>query len=110
MMNNVAVCLGAPKARRHITESSFAHIPAGILNERKKISVIKLSNNQIKSVDDGAFDGLVNLYQINLDHNSLKKFPVFKTKSALRELFLSNNNITEISQTSLKNLPELIEL
>lgn len=24
----------------------------------------KLSNNQIKSVDDGAFDGLVNLYQM----------------------------------------------
>lgn len=94
----------------HITESTIAHIPAGILNERKNISVIKLSNNQIKSVDDGAFDGLVSLYQINLDHNSLEKFPVFKTKSALRELFLSNNNIEEISQTSLKNLPELIEL
>lgn len=94
----------------HIIESSFSKIPAGVLRQRKKLSILILSNNDIKEVEDGAFDGLENLFEINLAHNRLEKFPVFKTKSPLKKLYLNNNNIKTLPRTSLKNLPELINL
>lgn len=93
-----------------IMNSSITHIPAGVLEKRKKIAILILSDNEIKTIDDGAFDGLEDLFEINLDINRLEKFPVFKNKSSLRRLFLNYNNIKELSQISLGNLPELIEL
>jgi len=93
-----------------IMQSSFSKIPAGVLNKRKKVSILILSNNEINDVDDGAFDGLENLFEINLDHNRLEKFPVFKRKSTLQKLYLNKNNIKQLSRMSLKNLPELVEL
>jgi len=38
------------------------------------------------------------------------KFPVFKTKSPLKKLYLNNNKIKDLPRMSLKNLPELEEL
>ncbi|XP_073231332.1 probable glycoprotein hormone G-protein coupled receptor [Porites lutea] len=93
-----------------IMQSSFSKIPAGVLRQRKKLTILILSNNDIKEVEDGAFDGLENLFEINLDHNRLEKFPVFKTKSPLKQLYLNNNNIKTLPRMSLKNLPELMNL
>jgi len=91
-------------------QSSFPNLPAGELNKLKKLSILILDNNEITDIQDGAFDGLDDLFEINLDHNRLVKFPVFKTKSPLKKLYLNNNQIKELSRMSLKNLPELNRL
>ncbi|XP_078344386.1 putative glycoprotein hormone G-protein coupled receptor isoform X2 [Oculina patagonica] len=90
-----------------IVQSSLATIPAGELNKLKNLSIILLDNNEIVSIQDGAFDGLDDLFEINLNHNRLTKFPSFKAKSPLKKLYLNNNYIKELSRISLNNLPEL---
>lgn len=101
-----------PKNTRllHIIQSSFSNLPAGELNKLKKLSILTLDNNAITDIQDGAFDGLDDLFEINLNHNRLVKFPVFKTISPLKRLYLNNNKIKELSLMSLKNLPELQRL
>lgn len=101
-----------PKNTRllHIMQSSFSNLPAGELNKLKNLTVLTLDNNAITDIQDGAFDGLDDLFEINLNHNRLVKFPVFKTKSPLKKLYLNNNKIKELSLMSLKNLPELQRL
>jgi Leucine-rich repeat (LRR) protein len=75
-------------------------------------TILKLDNNKITKIEDGAFNNLINLKELYLNNNNITKIEVgiFNEFSNLEKLDLSNNHITKIDPKSLSNLSYLEEL
>ena len=78
------------------------------LNRCKNLGSLNLARNRITKIDDGAFDGLVNLEELYLGLNQIKKIENLEPLVQLKQLELHHNNIKKIEGlgelTSLKQL------
>ncbi|CAH1126142.1 unnamed protein product [Ceutorhynchus assimilis] len=72
---------------------------------------IVFSYNQIKKIEDEAFQGIsTTLEYLDLDHNRLKIFPTAITQlMSLRFLYISNNFLNELPIGSLENFQESLK-
>jgi Leucine-rich repeat (LRR) protein len=68
-----------------------------------------LDNNQISSIEDGAFTSLDRLIELDLSHNELTMITkqIFGSLKSLNRLYLSNNQIREIEKDAFANSVEL---
>lgn len=83
----------------------------GFVRMRQLIE-LRLQNNQIEDVEEGAFGGLNQLKLLNLSSNRLVTLPfrLFTGNPHLRELHLQNNSITALSPSLFSTLDELLLL
>eukprot|EP00043_Microstomoeca_roanoka_P025456 m.8778 g.8778 ORF g.8778 m.8778 type:complete len:482 (+) comp5533_c0_seq1:146-1591(+) len=61
-----------------------------------QLTAFVASHNQIEEIDDREFLHLAELRKLSLSHNVLRKVPVLKNCSNLKELRLNNNKITAL--------------
>ena len=73
------------------------------------LTFMDLSNRNITSIEDNAFENFNNLQLLNLQYNQIKgiKNEIFKGLTSLRNLILDNNNITTIDNNSFVDLDNL---
>ncbi len=66
---------------------------------------LTLSHNQIMHIQHGTFSGLTRLKTLNLSANRLPAFPssMLSKKCCLRQLFLVNNSLTQLSPDALSD-------
>lgn len=92
---------------------AIKNIPAFAFKDCENLNVLELGSGLISSVDENAFDGIVNsLKNLNLNNNqlqpsSLENFPVLPK---LETLYLQSNKLTSIPQNFLSSYPNLINL
>ncbi|CAF0942263.1 unnamed protein product [Brachionus calyciflorus] len=78
---------------------------------REKLVEIDLSRNYLFVLDEGCFDGMVNLKRLNMSKNYLSKIQSnFKNLKKLEYLNLSLNRISQIDEDSFNGLDNLIYL
>lgn len=86
-------------------------LEANAFSGNKKLEAIYLKFNEINFVDPAAFDGLPELYLLDLSSNKLKAVPsAFNSISSLVKLDLSSNLIENINSKAFSKLHELREL
>lgn len=75
----------------------------------KKLETLKLSRNQLYTINSFAFYGLVNLKELDLSHNCFKSINdlMFKDLSNLLDLDISHNRITRIDSNAFAHLRSL---
>uniref|UniRef100_A0A6C0EBC4 Leucine-rich repeat protein n=1 Tax=viral metagenome TaxID=1070528 RepID=A0A6C0EBC4_9ZZZZ len=73
---------------------------------------LKLSDNNIETIDESSFEGLYNLHFLMLEKNKLKAIPknAFKDLYNLHILYLSQNEIAHVDQDAFFNLASLKSL
>eukprot|EP00106_Octopus_bimaculoides_P021286 XP_014788728.1 PREDICTED: G-protein coupled receptor 126-like [Octopus bimaculoides] len=71
--------------------------------------VLYLEHNKIKTIENGAFQNLVNLRRLHLDNNEITiiKEGTFQNLLSLETLWLYNNEITDVEEGSFKSIPNL---
>ncbi|KAF8787981.1 Protein toll like protein [Argiope bruennichi] len=63
---------------------------------------------QTEVIEDGAFDGMLQLKKFQVKLSSIKEIPDFRpVSSSLKNLILDNSRLTSISGNRLQNLPNL---
>ena len=100
--------------RLTLQANAIAELPADIFADvPDSLWEIRLSVNNISSLDPGTFAGLTGLRTLNLDNNDLSELPedVFDGLSALEKLDLASNSLTELPEDIFDPLDDsLIEL
>ena len=71
-----------------------------------------LNNNRIKTLEDGAFSGLVGLTELHMSHNRLTEINpgAFNDLTALTYLSMFHNDITSLGADTFSGLPKLTYL
>lgn len=63
------------------------------LNKLKELKVLNLAGNQLRSIGTNDLKGTINLQELNLRRNKIKKLNCFGETPQLQKVFLSNNEI-----------------
>ena len=103
--NNITAFLIEDTSIRHLTNNMFASYPS--------ICFLSISKNQLDKIEDGVFDGLPDLSQLELMSvglNGTEKPKYFLNISNLEYLSLSGNNLGDIPIDQLHNLSKLVHL
>lgn len=95
-----------------VSESNIKILPAFILEQVPKTSVLNMSKNFITTLETGAFNSLSNLREVNLQFNNISELQdgIFASNKALVKLDLSHNNISivgdafPVSSLAMKDL------
>lgn len=98
--------------RLTLAYNQITSIDSGTFATNENLSFLDLRMNQITSIASDAFAGS-NLAHLDLSSNNLGAFNsdwVIAISSSLRELFLYENNISEIAENSFETLPNLLSL
>ena len=84
----------------------------GVFSTLTECTVLRLSNNDIRNIEPGAFAGLRKLTELYLDGNAITELTLemFTELQSLRKLDLQDNNIRTIENGSFQELRELREL
>ncbi|CAG0886312.1 unnamed protein product [Cyprideis torosa] len=86
-----------------ILVSDFRHL--------KKLRSLTLMDNQIHTVESGAFEGLISLERLRLSHNRLGRFDgLIAGAKKLRRLDLSHNRIGVLGRKAFRGVPGLKNL
>ncbi|KAI5643666.1 leucine rich repeat domain-containing protein [Phthorimaea operculella] len=76
-----------------------------------KLRHLNLSHNAIEKIETSSFEGLNNLYTLDLSFNNIAEIgQSFVPLSSLKVLYLQNNNLTSIRATDLSALKHLEKL
>ena len=66
-----------------------------------------ISDNELKWVDEGIFDGLYSLEDVTLKNNKIVAFPQLSLNlTSLKNIDLSNNMISNIGLNFFANVPK----
>ena len=89
-----------------------ALVSASHLNGIDGLKLNHPAAEDIVALQAGDFEGLFNLYRLDLDHNDLTKLPegVFDNLYSLEHLSLSNNDLTELPEGVFDSLHSLEDL
>mmetsp|Transcript_921 Transcript_921/g.1304 ORF Transcript_921/g.1304 Transcript_921/m.1304 type:complete len:330 (+) Transcript_921:166-1155(+) len=73
---------------------------------------VRLSNNKLKRIEDGCFEGLNVVKVLLLDNNFLEMVPdaVWDLRNSLKKLVCSNNNIQELKVNEDTSVPNMVVL
>ncbi|XP_041486008.1 biglycan-like [Lytechinus variegatus] len=69
----------------------------------KSLVELLLSNNRIRLIEEGVFEGANQLQYIELDSNFLQRIPYLGTLPALLKLSVSRNSLKERQQQTLRD-------
>lgn len=91
------------------TQRNLTFIPASIFETFPKIHVIRLSVG-VKALSKESFKNAGHLQMLELQKNSIDKVPagVFSHAASLKEINLSNNQISEIEDNAFSELNDLV--
>nr|XP_056700437.1 prolargin [Euleptes europaea] len=91
-----------------LSKNRISKIASGAFNKLEHLTLLDLNNNELNDAvfNKNTFKGLKNLMQLNLAHNILKKMPP-GIPTAVHQLFLDQNNITDIPNNYFKDFPNL---
>ncbi|XP_067303259.1 podocan isoform X2 [Pseudorasbora parva] len=105
-----ALPLGLPKSLQilKVKDNQMTEIPEGALLGMSSLREIYLANNQLKlnSIYQGAWQGLSTLTTLDLSGNMLSHVPPDLPES-LEFLHLQNNRISSVSSTAFLNTPNI---
>jgi Leucine-rich repeat (LRR) protein len=98
-----------------LNNCTIQSINQGIFNQMPLLEYISLSRNEIDSIEVNSFLGETfqsKILESNLSNNKLKKiyFGQFNGLKKVQKLFIDNNQIEEIELNSFENLNNLIRL
>ncbi|GIY39035.1 protein toll [Caerostris darwini] len=94
----------------YITLSGSIVLPKGFLSGLV-VNSLSVDDFQTQSVEEGAFDGVLELERIFVQMSSMKEIPDFRgIRSSLKILQLDNSRLTQLRGDNLKNLTQLWRL
>ena len=95
-----------------IESNLITKIQANLFHQLSQCTILSLRDNQIDEVEAGAFNGLVNLVNLDLNNNQLKQLDanMFTDLKNCTYLHLDDNLIREIEPGSLNGLNNLEQL
>ncbi|KAL8178998.1 UNVERIFIED_CONTAM: hypothetical protein K2H54_058361 [Gekko kuhli] len=91
-----------------LSRNRISKIAPGAFNKLEHLILLDLHNNELNDAvfNKNTFKGLKNLMQLNLARNILRKMPP-GIPTAVHQLFLDKNNITDIPNNYFKDFPNL---
>ncbi len=89
-------------------KNAITSIPTGVFNHLTQCTYLRLGSNQIASVPEAAFQGMVSLKELNQIANIEEG--TFDHLQSLKILWLYNNNLTSLSPDVFINLLRPLEL
>lgn len=91
-----------------LSRNRISKIPPGTFNKLEHLILLDLHNNELNDAvfNKNTFKGLKNLVQLNLARNILRKMPP-GIPTAVHQLFLDKNNITDIPNNYFKDFSNL---
>ncbi|XP_077190718.1 prolargin [Paroedura picta] len=91
-----------------LSRNRISRIATGAFHKLEHLLLLDLHNNELNDAvfNKNTFKGLKNLMQLNLARNILKKMPL-GIPTAVHQLFLDKNNITDIPNNYFKDFPNL---
>ncbi|XP_054836611.1 prolargin [Eublepharis macularius] len=91
-----------------LSRNRISKIPPGAFNKLEHLILLDLHNNELNDAvfNKNTFKGLKNLMQLNLARNILRKMPP-GLPTAVHQLFLDKNNITDIPENYFKDFANL---
>ncbi|KAJ8392519.1 hypothetical protein AAFF_G00073970 [Aldrovandia affinis] len=102
--------VGLPKSLQvlKVKDNQLSSIPDGALTDMKKLREINLSNNQLKlsSIYQGAWQELSALTVLDLSGNQLSHVPVDLPEN-LEYLYLQSNRISSVSASAFESTPNI---
>ena len=78
----------------------------GEISLMRSVNCLELSHNSLKEVTD-TLQELHNLERLYLQHNKLKAMPLLKNCQHLKEVYLGFNQIEELTDVDLENMPNV---
>lgn len=95
-----------------LSNNKIKQIPVGVFNGNSKLKDINLDNNLLTNIDKEVFSNLPNLDRLSLANNKLTELSAdtFSDAIELRVLNLSNNSIVLPKDSTFLNQPVLREL
>lgn len=86
-------------------------LPMGFFANLRRLRIVNLSNNRIRSISNDIFDGTV-IETLGIAHNYLTKFPssLSSISSTLINLDVSHNQIDHLDAVMLSYTPNLVSL
>ena len=99
--------------RLNISTNALSELPAGLFADvPDTLWEIRLSVNELSSLDPDTFNGLAGLRTLALNHNDLRNLPedIFEGLSALESLQLQGNSLTSLPEDIFEGLTGLEKL
>ncbi|GFN97682.1 leucine-rich repeat-containing protein 9 [Plakobranchus ocellatus] len=92
-----------------LTNNCIAHLEG--LHKLMQLQVLDLSHNCLTTLDTGSLSQMTQLSSLSLESNCLSSIAGLQRNTALVELYIGNNNISNIREVfMLKSLPSLVIL
>lgn len=89
----------------NVSHNNLETLPTDI-SFMRSVTCLELSHNNLVSVTD-TLQELHNLERLYLQHNKLKTMPVLKNCQHLKEVYLGFNQIEELTDVDLENMPNI---
>lgn len=89
----------------NVSHNNLESLPTDI-SFMRSVTCLELSHNNLVSVTD-TLQELHNLERLYLQHNKLKTMPVLKNCQHLKEVYLGFNQIEELTDVDLENMPNI---
>ncbi|KAL4217990.1 TIR domain [Mactra antiquata] len=98
-----------------LSSNKISHVPNNTFSNMDMLQELILSNNAINQLHPLSFGGLGSLNRLLLDTNRLNELPndlflSFNSATPLKQLFLSNNSFTDLSEISKWPLVEELDI
>ncbi|MDR2191095.1 MAG: leucine-rich repeat domain-containing protein [Candidatus Peribacteria bacterium] len=106
------VILANPEALQTIQGLSTANIIAFQGGNARNLQALELNTNQLTSIDETMFSGLVQLSELNVSRNQIRTIApnAFIHQTKLGNLHLEANSLTTITKEHLQGMPNLTYL
>ncbi|XP_072742920.1 uncharacterized protein [Anoplolepis gracilipes] len=93
-----------------ISNNEIDSIESNAFEDTKKLVYLNLSRNQINYLPSEIFDKLLFLRSLDLSFNKLEGVPQISKETIISNLFLNDNNMTNIIANAFVQMPKLTKL
>ncbi|XP_076059176.1 uncharacterized protein LOC143035892 [Oratosquilla oratoria] len=95
-----------------LSHNFIEKLPASAFHSALSIASIDISNNRLRSVDNGVFANLHNLTELSINHNRLQSVSeeAFESAQALKSLKLNDNSIKILENGCFRSMKGLQDL
>lgn len=112
LKSNTPIRINNYKSLLEFQQGTLEEIPAGSLRLLPEVKILQISNNKIKKLEPGSFDGVYNLESLSLYNNNLQEIKngVFRDLGKVKNLNIGMNQIASIELDAFIDLKSLSEL
>ncbi|OTF82277.1 toll-like protein, partial [Euroglyphus maynei] len=95
-----------------ISGNNLRRLPASTFQNQYSLQVLSLENNELETIDEGAFSTLYNLHKLKLSGNRFRHLPesILSGLFVLQDLLLSHNQLEHVHEDAFKNCSNLQNL